>query len=93
MARFCTSDAVRLEELVKPLRAGRAGLVQAYEGLLATCDALPISAAVFRDARSIAVDEGLRALDAVHVSIARGGGCACFLTTDPHFRRLRCMEP
>lgn len=91
--RLCTSDAVRLEVLVQPQRTGRAEIVQAYAGLLAACDALPITGTVFSDARAVAVDEGLKAMDAVHASIARAHGCERFLTTDPHFRRLRCIEP
>jgi predicted nucleic acid-binding protein len=91
--RLWTSDAVRLEVLVQPQRTGRAEIVRAYEGLLAARDALPVTRTVFSDARAVAVDEGLKAMDAVHVSIARAHGCERFLTTDPHFRRLRCMEP
>jgi predicted nucleic acid-binding protein len=91
--RLCTADAVRLEVLVQPQRAGRAEAVRAYEGLLAACDTLPTHGAVFSDARLVAVDEGLKAMDAVHLSIARAHGCKRFLTTDPHFRHLRCIEP
>jgi hypothetical protein len=90
---FCTSGAVRLEVLVKPLRMGRSELVQAYDELLGTCRALAVPDSLFDEACAIAVAEGLRGMDAVHVCIAQRNGCECFLTTDPHFRSLTCIKP
>lgn len=85
---LCTSDAVRLEVLIRPLRMKDDTLTGIYRALLATSRGLPITPSVFTDALVLAVSEGLKGMDAVHVAVAKFHGCERFVTTDPHFRSL-----
>jgi predicted nucleic acid-binding protein len=90
---LCTSDAVRLEVLVRPTRLKDEILTGIYRSLLDTNRALAVSPSVFADALTHAVRDGLKAMDAVHVAIAEQHGCERFVTTDPHFRSLTAMIP
>lgn len=90
---LCTSDAVRLEVLLRPIRLKDEILIDIYRALLNTNRALPVSQSVFADALSRAVRDGLKAMDAVHVTIAEQHGCQRFVTTDPHFRSLTTITP
>lgn len=90
---FCTSDAVRLEVLVRPIRLKDEILIGIYRSLLDTNRALTVSQSVFVDALDRAVLDGLKAMDAIHVTIAEQHGCQRFVTTDPHFRSLTSVTP
>lgn len=90
---FCTSDAVRLEVLVRPMRLKDEMLIGIYRALLDTNRALDVSPSIFADALVCAVRDGLKAMDAVHVTIAEQHGCQRFVTTDPHFRSLTSITP
>lgn len=90
---FCTSDAVRLEVLIRPLRMKQDKLADIYRGLLDANRALNIPLTLFADALTIASAEGLKAMDAVHLAIATHHGCGRFVTTDPHFNALKIIEP
>ncbi|MTW21605.1 type II toxin-antitoxin system VapC family toxin [Allochromatium palmeri] len=90
---FCASDAVRLEVLIRPQRLRQDRLIELYRGLLDTSRTLSIPATVFADALTVARVDGLKAMDAVHVGIARHHGCGRFVTTDPHFNSLQTIEP
>jgi predicted nucleic acid-binding protein len=90
---LCSSDAVRLEVLVRPLRMKQGKLVDLYRGLLDTNRTLSILTTVFADALTVASVEGLKAMDAVHVAIAMHHGCERFVTTDPHFNSLKTIAP
>lgn len=90
---LCTSDAVRLEVLVRPQRLGDNNLVDIYEALLDAARTLPVRPAVFKDALVTATREGLKAMDSVHVAIAAQHGCERFVTTDPHFQDLTSPSP
>ena len=90
---LCTSDAVCLEVLIRPLRLKDDTLAAVYRALLTTNRSLAITPSVFTDALALAVGEGLKAMDAVHVAIAKHHGCECFVTTDPHFRSLTTITP
>ena len=91
--QFCTSDAVRLEVLVRPLRMNQEKLAGVYQALLDTNRTLSIPGTLFVGALTIASSEGLKAMDAVHVSIASHHGCGRLVTTDPHFRSLARIIP
>lgn len=90
---LCTSDAVRLEVLVRPLRLKQERIAGFYRALLDTNRILSIPETVFADALSITTRESLKAMDAVHVAIAGHHGCGRFVTTDPHFRSLETVTP
>ncbi|WPL14977.1 hypothetical protein Thiosp_04837 [Thiorhodovibrio litoralis] len=90
---MCASDAVRLEVLIRPPRLKQNELLDLYLGLLDANHALRIPASVFVDALELARVEGLKAMDAVHVAIARYHGCERFITTDPHFNSLKTIHP
>lgn len=89
---FCSSDAVRLEVLIRPLRLKQDQLVDLYLGLLDANRDLLIPASVFADALAVARIEDLKAMDAVHVVIAKYHGCERFITTDPHFNSLKAIR-
>ena len=90
---LCTSDAVCREVLIRPLRLKDDTLAAVYRALLTTNRGLAITPSVFTDALALAVGEGLKAMDAVHVAIAKHHGCECFVTIDPHFRSLTTIAP
>jgi predicted nucleic acid-binding protein len=90
---FCTSDAVRLEVLIGPLRKKQAPLAKAYRAILETHSFLKTPKSVFADALLIAETERLKAMDAVHIAIAHHYGCGRFVTTDPHFKSLSFLTP
>jgi predicted nucleic acid-binding protein len=90
---FCVSDAVRLEALVNPLRKGQDDLVQIYQQLFDAARDLRMYVNVFKDALGIAQSERLKGMDTVHVALAVHHACQCFVTTDPHFRRLKAVVP
>jgi len=90
---LCTSDAVYLEVLIRPLRSKDDTLAGIYRALLAANRGLAITPSVFGDALALAVCDGLKAMDAVHVAIAKHHGCERFVTTDPHFRSMTMIAP
>lgn len=90
---LCTSDAVRLEVLIGPLRKKQAPLAMAYRAILETTPVLKTPKSVFTDALSIAESERIKAMDAVHIAIANHYGCGRFVTTDPHFISLSLLTP
>jgi predicted nucleic acid-binding protein len=90
---LCTSDAVRLEVLIRPIRLKDEMLIGIYRAVLDTNRALAVSPSVFAEALDRAVRDGLKAMDAVHVTIAERHGCQRFVTTDPHFRSLTSIIP
>jgi len=89
---LCSSDAVRLEVLIRPQRLKQDQLVDLYLGLLDANRDLNIPESVFADALPVARIEGLKAMDAVHVVIAKFHGCERFITTDPHFNSLKAIQ-
>ena len=90
---LCASDAVRLEVLIRPQRLRQDRLIELYRGLLDTSRTLSIPSTVFADALNVAHVEALKAMDAVHVAIAKHHRCERFVTTDPHFNALQTLEP
>jgi len=89
---FCISEAVVLEVLVNPLKRQQDHLVETYRKLFERTRNLRIHVSVFKEALSVAYTENLRAMDAIHVTIACHHGCDRFVTTDPHFRHLKLIH-
>jgi predicted nucleic acid-binding protein len=90
---FCVSDLVILEVLTKPLKENHHTLLQRYRTLLGTLRPLKTYINVFKDALSISSSEALKGLDALHVTLASHHNCQLFVSSDPHFRRLKIMAP
>ena len=89
---LCSSDAVRLEVLIQPLRRKDEKLSSIYRALLDRNRSLNIPQTVFLDALTLASREGLKAMDAVHCAIATHHGCGRVVTTDPHFNSLETIK-
>jgi predicted nucleic acid-binding protein len=91
--RFCTSDVVMLEVLVKPLKENQDQLVQIYRNVIQKLKALKNYSAVFKNALALTKSENLKGMDAIHVAIAEHHNCQLFVTSDPHFRNLKIIPP
>jgi len=90
---FCTSDAVALEVLTKPLKENQDNLAQIYRGLFQKMRTIKIFPAVFKNALLLTTAENLKGMDAIHVAIAEHNNCQLFVTSDPHFRNLKAIIP
>lgn len=90
---LCISDAERLEVLSRPGARGQDDLLAIYRKAFQKVRDLKSHTGVLQDALPIAHAEGLKPMDAVHVAIAQHHGCLRFVSTDPHFRRLKLLEP
>ena len=78
---------------MRPMRLNDEMLIGIYRAVLDTNRALAVSPSVFADPLDRAARDGLKAMDAVHVTIAEQHGCQRFVTTDPHFRSLTRITP
>lgn len=86
-----TSELTLLEVLVRPLREGRADLVEIYRGALdgERLALRPVSEAVLlAAARLRAAVPALRTPDAIHAATALQEGCCAFVSNDHGFRQL-----
>jgi predicted nucleic acid-binding protein len=90
---FCTSDVVKLEILPKLYAMQNHQLFELYERLFSQLNFLESPADVFREALTYAKIEGLKAIDAIHLTIAIKQGCHCFISTDAHFKNLKSLLP
>jgi predicted nucleic acid-binding protein len=90
---FCTSDATLLEVLPKPYRDKCHSIITVYNKLFEQARILKSFPNVFEDALIIAQNENLKAMDAIHVSIAFHHGCKRFVSTDSHFNRIYATLP
>lgn len=90
---FCVSDIVLFEVLLKPLQQNRNVLVRQYRELFANLSILKNFTNVFKDALFVAQTENLKALDALHVTLAVHHSCELFVTSDPHFTNLKALAP
>ena len=85
-AAMCVSPLVRLEVLVKPMRAGNQPLVRSYEALLARQEWLPMDDDIFARALALRAQHGLKTPDALHLAAALQHGCTEFWTNDDRLR-------
>ncbi len=84
--KFCFSELVQLEVLLKPHRENQQFLIEAYSEAFAQALLLPNFGGVFKNAFGIAQTNSLKAMDAIHAAFAIGYGCELFVTTDADFR-------
>jgi uncharacterized protein len=78
------SDLVRMECLVKPLRADDVALVAMYEAYFGSTDVdlVPLTRAVCSRAAAIRAKWRYRTADALHLAAAVEAGCGLFATAD-----------
>jgi predicted nucleic acid-binding protein len=67
---WCTSDLVRLECLVRPLREKNDAAESAVKEVLGQMESLPLTTPVFDLAASFRAEQGLRTPDAIHLAAA-----------------------
>lgn len=77
-----TSELVRLECRVKPIREGDFTLAAQFDGLLDEFEQLAIHAEVYRVATDIRARFGLKTPDALHVATAQVHRCDALWTSD-----------
>ncbi len=85
------SESVLLEVLLKPKRQQNHILVEAYNEAFSGTLILTTFIEIFSRALTIAQTENLKAMDAIHVAFAVHYECELFVTTDPHYRNLKCL--
>ena len=79
---FAISPLVRMECLVAPLKNNDEPLLSRYETVLGKFHNLPVSEDAFVAAARLRAEHGLRTPDALHLAVARTGGCDAFWTND-----------
>lgn len=81
---FVTSDLVRLECRMQPIRLGNAGQLADYDNLFAqpNVETVPIATAVFDRATEIRAHYNFKLADSLHLAAAVESGCHRFLTND-----------
>ncbi|MYD71363.1 MAG: type II toxin-antitoxin system VapC family toxin [Acidobacteria bacterium] len=83
------SELIFTELLPRPVRDGRAELVEAYLELMQRTPRVtlvPVDRRVILRAVHLRADFGLRSMDALHVATALVHGCETFLTNDERLR-------
>jgi predicted nucleic acid-binding protein len=79
-----SSHLVRMECLIRPLRAGDATLIQEYEDFFAAevAELVPFTGTLFRRAAQIRADHNFKTPDSLHLAAALEAACDVFLTND-----------
>lgn len=90
---LCISEAVLLEVMPKPYRNNNISVIDAYNEVFEQTKILKSFPNVFKDALKIAQTENLKAMDSVHLAIAKHHDCERFVSTDPHFKNLKSIHP
>jgi predicted nucleic acid-binding protein len=92
--QIATSDLVRLEYHVKPLRIGDHTGLAIFDAFFARPDVrvVPITTAVFDRATLIRATHNFKLGDSIHLAAAVLGGCDRFLTNDGRLRRSRILR-
>ncbi len=82
--QIVTSDLIRLECRVKPVRLGDSKALATFDSFFARPDVIhtPMSSAVFDRATSIRATHGFKLADSLHLAAALESGCQMFLTND-----------
>ena len=88
---FATSEAVKLEILPKLYATHNDKIIALYQALFDNLTSLDNFPELFEEALIVTQQEGLKAMDAIHVAIAKQQGCQCFVSTDTHFKNLNCL--
>jgi uncharacterized protein len=81
---LATSDLVRLECRMLPIRLGDTALLTKYDGLFSqpNVQRVPITTAVFDRATLIRARHDFKVADSLHLAAAVEAGCGRFLTND-----------
>lgn len=84
-----TSDLVRLETRVLPLREGDPSLLNRYDAFFSTMHthAVPMGREVFDLATQLRAEHRLKTPDALHLAAALHSGCDEFWTLNDHINR------
>jgi predicted nucleic acid-binding protein len=90
---LCISEAVILEIMPKPYRNNDISVIDAYNEVFEQTKILKSFPNVFKDALKISQTENLKAMDSVHLAIAKHHACERFVSTDPHFKNLKAISP
>ena len=79
-----SSDLVRLECRLGPLRSGDAARLSKFDAFFARPDVqlVPLTTAVLDRATEIRARHGFKTPDAIHLAAAVESGCGAFLTND-----------
>ncbi|AXH35101.1 PIN domain-containing protein [Humibacter sp. BT305] len=77
-----TSDLVRLECRVRPIREGDFALATEFDRILDEFEQLTLDSGVYRVAADIRARFGLKTPDALHVAAAQVHRCVAFWTSD-----------
>jgi predicted nucleic acid-binding protein len=87
---FGTTELVRMECLVGPVRTGDTAVLADFAAFFATPDVvvLPITAAVAHRAAIIRAAHRFQPMDSLHLAAAVVHGCHSFLTNDTRLSRL-----
>ena len=86
--RIVSSDLVRMECRVKPLRLGDSHLLADFDAVFASSEFVPITATVFDRAAHIRATHGFKTPDSIHLAAATESGCDAFLTNDVQLTRF-----
>jgi predicted nucleic acid-binding protein len=84
---FAISPLVRMECMVKPLRQPELGLAPIFQAVFPRYLNLQVPEAAYDEAARIRADHNLRTPDALHLAVARVGGCAALWTNDDRFAK------
>lgn len=85
-----SSELVRMECLIMPVRNGDAARIAEFEDFFRTRVAtmVPLDRAVFDRATAIRANSKIKTPDALNLAAATEAGCDVFLTNDPQLRQF-----
>lgn len=89
-----TSELTLLEVLVKPLKAGNAVLITAFDTILRhspDVKMIPITQSILQEAAKLRAIANLKTPDALHAATAMLHGCNLFVTNDKSFRLVSAL--
>lgn len=85
--RLATTELIRFECMVFPIKVGDQATIKDYNELFADCVFLQIGRREYDLAAQLRAAYGLRALDAIHIASAISNGCDEFWTNDARLER------
>lgn len=89
-----TSELTLLEVLVKPLKAGNAALITAFDTILRhspDVQMVPITQSILQEAARLRAVLGLKTPDALHAATAMLHSCSLLVTNDKSFRQVASL--
>ena len=81
-SQLATTELVRFECIVRPLKQQQAAVLNEFEDVFADCVFLQLGRREFDVAAGLRAKHGLDSLDAIHLAVAINGGCTEFWTND-----------